>query len=433
MAEKYKFLLNQGIGQPSFPIVKEGETVKKGQLIANYKAEDLAVGLHSSVTGKVTSIDEGAIIIEESKCDNEFVKLEEAEPIEMVRNAGILGMGGAGFPAYVKLKTKLDKNGYLIINASECEPILGHNLEQIDKETGKFVKAIQLVLDILKIKKAIIGIKLVHKDVIKNLVDEIKRQKKDFRIQPLKNIYPVGEERALIKACLNTLLEPDKLPSEANSVVFNSETIISIYEAIELKKPCIDKWLTIAGNLKDLDKNEVKISKYPIGKCLSNIIKETGSLNNKAGEIIIGGPYTGHTMRDDEVVEKTTGGIIVSNKIKKIDEPIGIIQCACGPVQKRMEKLADDIAGDLIGYEICKNAVEAGANYKCKDPGNCPGQAEKVLSLYKAGAKHILIGHCYDCTNTVMQAAPKLGIKVHHATDHALEAMGMEKIRYYKE
>ncbi len=433
MGERFKFILNQGIGQAAEALVGQGDRVKRGEKIADVDPDKLGVPVHSSVSGLVSEVGDNFIIVEEDSKEEDYIKLEEKDPINMVRDAGIIGMGGAGFPSYVKLKTDLSDGGYLICNAAECEPILEHNMEQIKEETEKLIKAIKLVMDITGAEKAFIGIKLKNKEAIKSITSLIKDES-NIRVFPLKNIYPVGEERALIKSILNILLEPGDLPAKANSVVLNVETLISIYDAVENRKPSIDKYLTIAGNFRSLSKADYQVRKYPQGKYIEKIIEEYGGVKEDIGEVLIGGPYTGHRLKDGEVVQKTTGGVIATDPFDKVEGKLGIIQCACGPDKERIKEIAQSLGGDLVGHLVCKNAEEApNGTYKCKDPGNCPGQAEKVLELNKLGAKDILIGHCSDCSNTVMQAAPKINIKVHHATDQALRSMDMEVIRYLKD
>lgn len=433
MGEKFKFLLKQGIGQATKPVVQVSDRVTRGQLIGDIDKEKLGVPLHSSVTGLVKEVTEDYILVEKTSDEEDFVALESEDSLERVREAGIIGMGGAGFPAYVKLKTDLSESGYVICNAAECEPILEHNIYQIRENPDKLIKAIRLVMDITGAEKGIIGIKLKNKEAIKALTSRLKPED-NIRVHPLRNRYPVGEERALIKNTLNVLLEPGDLPAKANALVLNVETLMNIYDAIELKKPSIDKYITVAGNFKALSSGDYAVRKYPQGKFMENIIEEFEGARGDIGEILVGGPYTGHRYGDGEVVTKISGGIIATDPFDKIEGKLGIIQCACGPNKERIKEIAESLGGELVGHLVCKNAEEAGnGNYKCKDPGNCPGQAEKVLELRRNGAEHILIGHCSDCSNTVMQAAPKLNIEVHHATDQALRSMNMEVIRYLKD
>lgn len=429
---KYSLVLSQGIGRASEPVVKTGDDVERGQLIADLDKKDLGVPLHSPVKGKVLSVDSEKIIIEGSIDDKKFVPIEKgANDVETVRNAGIIGMGGAGFPTYVKMETDLSKGGYVICNAAECEPILEHNMKQIELEAEKLIEGIKIVQNSTGASKAIIAIKMKNKNAIKALTKLIKNEK-DIRVFPLEDIYPAGDERAVIKSTLNILLEPTQLPFEANCVVLNVETLVAVYEAVVKQKPLIDKYITVAGNFKDISKEKYEVRVYPIGTYVSDIIKEYGGTKEGVGEILIGGPHTGHRAKKEEALTKTSGGVIATDPFMQAEGKLGIIQCACGPIKDRNYEIAESMNAEVVAWTVCKNAHDVNGTYKCEDPGNCPGQAEKVLELRRAGAEEILIGHCSDCSNTVMQAAPKIGLKVHHGTDQAMRAMGLDVIRELK-
>lgn len=436
MGRIVKIGLRQGLGAPPQPTVEVGKKVERGEIIAKEITEKLSVPLHASVTGTVTEVNEAYIAIEETKETEDFKRIEKTSTVsEAARAAGIVGMGGAGFPAYVKLNTKLAPGGYLLCNASECEPILSHNMAELTDEPEKIFRGMELAMESTGAEKGILGIKFKHREIIKLLTGYLKEKGiKNIRVLPLRNVYPVGEERALIRDTINILLPPGALPSEANSIVFNTETLSAIADAVDLGKPSIDKYVTVAGRLKGIEKGTVKIKKYPIGTQFEDIIKEFGGRADSEGEILIGGPYTGHRAMANEAISKTSGGMIVTGPFEKVGGNLGIIQCACGPSKDRLNQIADSMGATVVGFQICKNAHEGkGGQYKCENPGHCPGQAEKVLELKKAGASEVLIGHCTDCSNTVMGSAPKLNMKVHHATDHALRTMGMDVIREYKE
>lgn len=432
-----KFNLRMGIGAPASPIVKDGDEVKRGQKIADFDPEQLSVPIYSSVNGKVKEVTDEAIYIEKTDDNKEYLKIDKKDNLaDVAREAGIIGLGGAGFPTYVKLNTDLKGEGYLLINASECEPILEHNITQIRENPQKFIDAVKLVKENINAKMAFIAMKIIHTEEIKALTKLLKENNiTDIRVFPLKNMYPVGEERAIIRDVLNQLLSVTDLPNAADAVVMNSETTIAIYDAYTDGKPLIDKMMTVAGNLNDLGKNEYAVRTYPIGTILSDIIEEFGGVRENSGEIIIGGPYTGHTMLEKEILSKTVGGIIVADPCEQVTN-LGIIRCACGPNKDRLLHIAEMMGvkeEDLVGYETCKNAKEVKPGvFKCQNPGICPGQAEKVLNLYKNGATDILIGHCTDCSNTVAANVAKIPVEMHHATDHAKDSMGLERTRAMK-
>lgn len=437
MAETVKIYLKQGIGAASVLKVSKGDKIKRGQVIGEFIPDKLGVNTHSSVTGEVLEANDEFVEIKKDKdSDDGYEKLDTSlSAKEIARNAGIIGLGGAGFPSYVKLGTKLTEEGYILCNAAECEPVLEHNMHQINENPEGLLEAMHIAMKSTGAGKGIVGIKFKHKDEIKLLTKTIKEKGiTDIRVLPLKNVYPVGEERALIRDTINILLDTTQLPVEANSVVFNVETLYAIKDAVVDGKPLIDKLVTVAGELKGFEKEgTAKVIKVPVGTSVGSIIDEFGGTKDKFGEILLGGPYTGRRGSKEDTVTKNLGGIIVTKEFKKVNGKLGIIQCACGPLYPRLTQVAESMGCEIVGHEICKNAVENKGAFKCKNPGHCPGQAEKVMALKKDGAEHILIGHCSDCTNTVMGSAPKLNLEVHHITDHVMDTMNKPHIRIYDE
>lgn len=430
-----KLSISQGVGAPPTPVVQVGDKVQRGQVVAKENPEKLSVPVHASVTGVVKAVTDTIIEIEQTDESMEYVKLAaEDNVVNLVRQAGIIGLGGAGFPTYVKMNTKLQPGGYVICNASECEPVLNHNLYQMENDVEGLIDGMRISMESTGAEKGIIGIKFKHKEVIKKYTAYLKeKQIKDIRLLPLRNIYPVGEERALIRDTVNILLAPGALPVEANTIVMNVETLYAIRDAVKYGKPLIDKWITVAGKFKDVPKNEVVIREYPLGTQVADIVEEFGGVVEPIGEILLGGPYTGKRELEGQALLKTTGSVIATEPFDQQEKKLGIIQCACGPLEPRLREIAESMGAEVVGRVVCKNAHEKNGTYKCQDPGNCPGQAEKVLELRKLGAEAVLIGHCTDCSNTVMGSAPKLGMDVHHATDHVLKTMGMPYIRTYDE
>ena len=145
----------------------------------------------------------------------------------------------------------------------------------------------------------------------------------------------------------------------------------------------------------------------------------------------MGGPFTGKACELDTPITKTTGGIIVTKPFEDLKgEKMGLLVCACGGNEERMQDIAKKMNAEVVCVQKCKQAADVKGNLKCENPGNCPGQALKVMNIKKAGAKHILIGNCTDCSNTVMGSAPKMELEVHHQTDHVLQTVGKDVIRY---
>lgn len=153
-----QLLLSQHVGAPCAPVVKAGDTVKRGTLVA--EPTGLGANIFSSVDGVVKEVLDDRVVIEPAKeqsCDYE--KIPEGSYLEMVKAAGIVGMGGAGFPAGIKFDVKWDNEGYVLVNASECEPGLKHNIAQIEADPEKVVRGAKYIKEISGAKKAIIAIK----------------------------------------------------------------------------------------------------------------------------------------------------------------------------------------------------------------------------------------------------------------------------------
>ena len=429
---EFVFDLKQNVGAPSIPLIHEGEQIQRGQLLAAKPAGALGTYLYSSIDGKVKSITETQIIIEESNTDfQKYILLKKKLPGELIEEAGIVGLGGAGFPASVKLNTDFKGNGTVIVNAAECEPILSHNIERIEQEPEKILKGLKIVMDLVHASRGIVAIKGIHTNAIQSLEKSISDEK--VSVFHLENVYPMGEERALIRETLGILLSPEQLPLEASAIVINAETLLRIYEAVELKKPLIDKDMTVAGKLKE-DASIHILKDVPIGMKVSDVLAKVGGVDPTYGELIMGGPFTGKRTSLDAPVVKTTGGIIAAEEFLPAPDKIGLLVCACGANKERLMEQAASMGSEVVGVEYCKQAKELRGNRKCENPGRCPGQVQKVMNLKNAGAKAVLISNCTDCTNTVMSCAPQLKLPVYHCTDGALRAVNYKLIRrFHKE
>ena len=420
-----KILLRQHVGAPCEAIVAVGDKVKKGSLIA--KPTGLGANIFSSVYGQVKEITEDAIIIEKDEDQpEEFIKLEGEDKLQLIKDAGVVGMGGAGFPTAIKLGTKVK---YILVNAAECEPLLHHNVDQMVDNTDITVRGLKYVMEICQAEKGIFALKAKNKKAVDALVEATKGDD-SLDIHLLPDIYPMGEERAVVREVLGILLQPTDLPSVADAVVINVETLQRVAEAIELKKPCFSKHITVVGKLNGGVEPHVFMD-VPVGTSVKELIEKAGGIDGEYGEIIMGGPFTGKSCELDTPITKTTGGIIVTKPFENLKgEKMGLLICACGGNEERMQEIAKKMNAEVVCVQTCKQAVEVKGNLKCENPGNCPGQALKVMNIKKADAKHILIGNCTDCSNTVMGSAPKMNIEVHHQTDNVLQTVGKDVIRY---
>lgn len=459
-----QILLRQHVGAPCNPCVKAGDEVKKGTLIAT--PSGLGANIFSSVYGKIIEITKDRIIIEaEEEQLDEFIPVDENEKIklpdnpsklDLIKAAGIVGLGGAGFPTGIKLDInlaeiemgeldpeinpelpkdfKLDcRNGYILVNVAECEPGLAHNIQQIQEESEKVIRGIKYTMEITNADKCIIAIKKKNRKAIKSLQDALVNET-GILIHFLSDIYPMGEERAVVRECLGINLTTTQLPLAAKAVVVNLETVCKIAEAVDERKPLISKNLTVCGRIKGGNDAHVFMN-VPIGVNVGSLIEKAGGIEEPYGEIIMGGAFTGKSTTLDAPVTKTTGGIIVTAEFPDLHgASVGLLICACGGSEERMREIAEKMNGKVVSVCKCLQAIEnkPGGPLKCLRPGNCPGQVKNNIRFKKDNCEYIIIGNCSDCSNTVMASGPKMGLKVFHQTDHAMRAIGHSLYRTLK-
>ncbi len=381
-----RIALKQHVGAPCKAIVKVGDEVKKGQLIA--LPDGLGANIHASLSGKVTTIDDAITIMADENQPDDYVKIEDTESnLDAIIAAGVVGAGGAGFPTGIKLNSEALKDGYLMLNAAECEPLLAHNIKFIEENPKLIIRGLQYLLDITKAKMAYIAIKKKHRDAILALSKESK-EIPNIELKFLPNMYPAGDERVIVREILGEIMEPGVLPSEFQSVIVNVETLKNCVYAIEDRKPVITKDLTVDGKVK-----EAKVFlDQPIGMSISHYIDACGGFSIGSGEIVIGGPFTGKRAGDKAAVTKISGGILVGVEFPHDERDFGILACECGADEARLTEIVESMGGRVVASTKCKRMIEVNGRYRCNKPGECPGQAESVLKLKAGGAKVIIAG-----------------------------------------
>ena len=369
---KLKFLLSQHVGAPCKAIVKVGEEVKRGQLIAIQTG--LGENIHSSAEGRVVEINDKSIIIDAlEEQSSDFVKIKEShDHLEMIKEAGVVGSGGAGFPAHVKFNIDLD-GGYFIANATECEPLLAHNIHIIEEDPELIIRGMKYIMKLINADTGYIGIKLKNSKAIKAL-NSVLKPEDNISVQILSDMYPAGDERVIIRELRGVELEPGQLPSVTNSVVSNVETIKNVANAIELRKPVIDKDLTVAGRVRGSKEGKVYIN-LPMGYPVKKYIELSGGYIKPYGEIVLGGPFTGKHGEEDSPITKTLGGIIVAMPFPEDTRKVGILACECGAEEARLKEIAKGMGAEVVAEVKCNRMVEVNGRWRCEKPGICPGQA----------------------------------------------------------
>ena len=279
------------VGGPCSPIVKVGDRVLRGQLIA--EPSGLGANIHASYTGEVTAVTETDIVIKADDKQNfdEYVKIPDTKTnLEAIAAAGVVGAGGAGFPTAVKLKTEIPQ-GCFIANCAECEPLLAHNIHQIETDAAQLVRGVKYAMEITKAPKGYIAIKPKHKKAVIELIKAC-RNEDNIDVFRLPDMYPAGDERVIVREVMGIELEPGQLPGTVGACIDNAETLKNIALAIEERKPVIDKDITVSGRVAHKESVFVDV---PIGTPMGDLIERAGGFINPHGEIVVGGPQTGRT------------------------------------------------------------------------------------------------------------------------------------------
>ncbi len=315
--------LSQHIGAPAKPVVAVGDVVLKGQLIAE-AGGFVSAPIYASASGKVKAIEPrrtvvgdmvNSIILEN---DGEFKEVEY-QPVEdvtslskedilkRIQTAGIVGMGGAGFPTHVKLSPKEpEKIDYIIANCAECEPYLTSDYRRMVEEPEKLVAGMKIILSLFDNAKGIIGIEDNKPDCIATLKELVKDEPK-IEVMGLKTKYPQGSERQLIYATTGRAINSTMLPADAGCIVDNTDTIVSIYNAVKLGKPLMSRIVTITGDA-IVDPSNFNVL---IGTSFKELLEAAGGFKSQPEKIISGGPMMGFAMFDtDNPTTKTSSALL---------------------------------------------------------------------------------------------------------------------------
>jgi electron transport complex, RnfABCDGE type, C subunit len=336
LPEKVYIPLSQHLGAPAVPVVQRGDEVKVGTLLAKSNGF-ISANIHSSVSGKVSKIDsvmtssgykQEAIWIDvrddvwEDGIDrsDDLIKecnLSGKEIIEKIENAGLVGLGGATFPAHIKLMSAVGKADSLLINASECEPYLTDDHALMLAKAQEILIGTTILMKASGVKKAYIGIENNKKDAIRKF-SEFRNDYPNIDIVPLRTQYPQGGEKQLIDAILKRRVPSGKLPSDVGCVVQNVGTVFAAYEAVQKNKPLIDRLVTVTG--KSL-KNPVDL-RVRIGTMASELINFVGGLPEDTGKIIAGGPMMGRALSTPEIpITKGISGILMLPESESMRKP----------------------------------------------------------------------------------------------------------------
>ena len=338
--------LQQNLGCPNDPLVKVGDEVVEGQKIGEAQ-KFVGAPVHASISGKVVQIeklpnpcgfDVASVVIESQSTEYRVQStdqrdLDELTPEEIrkiVREAGIVGLGGATFPTHVKLTPPKDKNiDTLIINGCECEPYITADHRIMLERCEDVVYGARAIAKAVGAEKIIIGIEDNKPDAIQKLKSEILNSKSKtnskFEIQMLKTKYPQGGEKQLIKAVLNREVPSGGLPLDVGVVVQNVGTAAAVAEAIRFGTPLIKRVITVTGSGVKNPQNLL----VRIGTSFAEVVEQCGGLAVDATKIIMGGPMMGLAVSslDLPVVKGTTCILVLNKKEAKVYEEKNCIRC----------------------------------------------------------------------------------------------------------
>lgn len=335
------FPLNQHLGTPAKPIVAVGDYVKMYEKIADSNGF-LSAPIHSSVSGTVINIGmyphPSGLDVETIVIENDWLykkaapintktldELSPAQIIEIVKEAGIVGMGGASFPTHVKLSPPPDKKiEYIIINGAECEPYLTSDHRVMLENTEDILLGLKCVMKVFGLKKAYVAIEENKPDAIAKM----KEAALDFpgiEIVTLKKKYPQGSEKHLIYAVTKRQVPSGKLPADCGCVVLNIDTVFAVKRAIFDGIPLTRRIVTVTGS----GINNPANYSVPLGTRFESLIEQSGGIKEAVSKIIIGGPMMGNAVftTDYPVLKNTSSLLFLEDKDAHLPEESACIRC----------------------------------------------------------------------------------------------------------
>lgn len=299
--------MQQHIGAPCEPVVKVGDTVAVGQLIGDTD-KYVSAPIHASVSGTVVAVGDvklpngtmsKAVTIES---DGEMRLWEGIKPpvvktkedlIKAVRDSGLVGLGGAGFPTHVKLNFPADKNiDTLVINAAECEPFITVDYRECMENSWDILAGVYLLKDLLGFKQVVIAVEDNKPEafkVLKNIADHAEDVHDEVKLMVLESKYPQGAEKMMVQSATGRKVPPGKLPADVGCVVMNVASVAFIARYIKTGKPLVSRSLTVDGSAIAQPKN----IRVPVGTNIGDIIEFCGGFSKEPCKILTGGPMMG--------------------------------------------------------------------------------------------------------------------------------------------
>lgn len=376
--------LSQSIGAPSKPCVAVGDRVLVGQLIAE-AGGFISAPIYSSVSGTVKAIaprltvngsKTESIVIDNDNL-NETVpdfgkarnlsELSSNDIIDIIKNSGIVGLGGAGFPTSVKLSPKNPGDiDTIIINGAECEPYLTSDYRLMLERGSEIVSGVKAILKLFPNAKAVIGIENNKPDAI-SIMEEKTSNEEKISVQPLKTKYPQGGERQLIYAVTGRKLNSKMLPADKGCIVVNTASCYAIYEAVYMCMPLVHKVMTVTGE----GVNSPCNLDVPLGMSHSEVLAAAGGAKEETVKFISGGPMMGMAMGSLDVpVVKTSSSILAFTK----DDVAALPQSNCIHCGKCVKACPEILVPQMMAKTVKANDYEKFADLggmECIECGCC--------------------------------------------------------------
>lgn len=332
--------LSQHIGAPAKPVVKKGDHVLAGQVIAE-AGGFVSAPIHASVSGTVKGIEDRltnvgnmtSCIIVENDGEYESVEFHPAEPEKLskeeilarIREGGVVGMGGAGFPTHVKLAPKEpDKIDYVLVNGAECEPYLTSDYRRMLEEPELIVGGLKVMLRLFDNAKGYICVEDNKPDCAEKLRQACQGEDR-IEVKVLKTKYPQGAERMMIYAATGRKINSSMLPADAGCVVDNVDTVVAVYKAVVLGEPLMHRTVTVTGDAIRDPQNFCVCT----GTNYAELIDEAGGFVTEPQKVVSGGPMMGFALYDLNIpVTKTSSAVLcMKEDIVSSSEPTACINC----------------------------------------------------------------------------------------------------------
>lgn len=383
--EKILLAMSQHIGAPCMPTVKVGDTVEVGQIVGD-SGQAVSAPIHSGVSGKVTGMPTlmlpGGRTTQalEITSDGEQRLHESVQPpvvnnredfLKAVRQSGLVGLGGAGFPAHIKLNPpNIDEVDTLIINAAECEPFITADYRECMENSWDIVSGVQTVMEFLAVRQVIIAIERNKPAAIKELSQiaaSVSKPGRELRVKALPARYPQGAEKVLIATCTGRRVPPGKLPADVGCVVMNVTSIAVLSRYLKTGMPLLQKRLTVDGSAIAHPQNVL----VTIGTPIKDVIAFCGGYQGTPGKLLMGGPMMGLALMDDElpVLKQNNAILAFSQEDAAVDPITPCIRCGRCVAACPMQLMPTDIARAYSAKDV--DAMKRLDVATCMECGSC--------------------------------------------------------------